>query len=92
MTPTDSSIVIAMSPPEVLDVKLVSADTRIVAQMKGLFRSNNQALLYEANSHGERFVADLARSDSTLLAVSAERTRALIELLVEQSGSRAEFR
>lgn len=92
MSQTDSSIVIAMPPAEVLDVKLVSADTRVVARMKGLFRSNNQELLAEANRRGETFIAELARADSTLLAVSADRTRSLIRLLVEQSGSRVEFR
>jgi hypothetical protein len=92
ITPTDSSVIVALPPPSVLDVKLVSADTRIVAEMKGLFRSNNGALLAEANRHGERFVAELARTDSTLLALSAERARALVAMLVEQSGTRAEFR
>lgn len=88
---TDSSVVVPLPPPTVLDVKLVSADTRIVARMKGLFRSSNQELLAEANRQGERFVADLAAADSTLLALSAERARSLVSLLVEQSGSRAEF-
>lgn len=89
---TDSSIVVPLPPAAVLDVKLVSADTRIVAQMKGLFRSSNQQLLAEANRQGERFVAELAAADTTLLALSADRARSLVRMLVEQSGSRVEFR
>jgi hypothetical protein len=92
MTSTDSSIVVALPPAEVLDVKLVAADTRIVTEMKGLFRSDNSALLAEANRHGERFVAELARQDTTLLGLADERTRSLIGVLVEQSGTRVEFR
>jgi hypothetical protein len=92
ITSTDSSVVVPLPPPSVLDVKLVSADTRIVAQMKGLFRSSNQQLLAEANRQGERFVAELAAADTTLLGLSAERARSLVAMLVEHSGSRAEFR
>ena len=89
---TDSSVVVELPEAQVLDVKLVSADTRIIAQMKGLFRSNNQELLAEANRRGERFVAELAAADSTLLGVATERTRDIVALIVEQSGARAEFR
>jgi hypothetical protein len=92
MRRTDSSVVVDLPPAEVLDVKLVSADTRIVAEMKGLFRSSNDELLAEANRHGEQFVAELAGADSTLLSLASDRTRSLIALLVEQAGSRAEFR
>lgn len=89
---TDSSVVVPLPQPAVLDVKLVSADTRIVAQMKGLFRSSNQQLLAEANKQGERFVSELAAADSSLLGLAGERARSLVSILVEQTGSRAEFR
>jgi len=87
----DSVVWIPLPSPSVLDAKLVAADTRIVAQMKGLFRSSNQTLLLEAGKHGEKFVRDYAKADTTLLSLASERARNVLRLLVEQGGKRAVF-
>lgn len=89
---TDSTVVFALPPADVLDVKLVAADTRIVAQMQGLLRSSRGSLLQEANRQGEEFVLQMARQDTTLRDLAAERTRDLLSLLVERTGKRAIFR
>lgn len=87
----DSTVWIALPQPNVLDVKLVAADTRVVAQMKGLFRSSNQTLLLEASRHGETFVREYAEGDTTLLSLASERARNVLRLLAEQGGKRAVF-
>jgi hypothetical protein len=89
---TDTAVVLSMRPAEVLDVNLVTSDTRIVAQMKGLFRSSNTTLLHEANLRGEAFVLNMARGDTALLELAGERTRVLLSLLIERSGRHAIFR
>lgn len=87
----DTVVHISVPRAEVLDVKLVAADTRIVAQMKGLFRSSNNTLLLEANRHGEEFVRQYAVEDSTIVQLSEIRVRNILGLLVERSGKRALF-
>jgi hypothetical protein len=91
MTQNDSTVTIALPAADVLDVKLVAADTKIVAQMKGLFRSSNQSLLNAATIRGEEFARDFARQDTTLLGLADERARSLLQLIVERSGKRAVF-
>lgn len=88
----DSLVTITLPKPQVLDVKLVAADTRVVAQMKGLFRSSNQTLLLEAARRGEEFVQAFAEQDTSMQALAAERAKDVMELLVEQGGKRAAFR
>lgn len=88
----DSVVTITLPDAEVLDVKLVAADTRVVAQMKGLFRSSNQTLLLEANRRGEELVREFAGQDSSMRALASLRARDVLALLVEQGGKRAEFR
>jgi hypothetical protein len=72
-------------------VKLVAADTRIVARMKGLFRSSNETLLLNAASEGEQFVRQYASEDSALLDLASERARNVLGILTEQGGKRAIF-
>lgn len=88
----DSLVTITLPKPEVLDVKLVAADTRVVAQMKGLFRSSNQTLLLEASRRGEEFVRAFAEEDTSMQALAAGRAKDVLALLVEQGGKRAAFR
>ena len=91
ITQNDSSVTIPLPKAEVIDVKLVAADTRIVAQMKGLFRSSSHELLLEASKRGETFVREYAEADTTLLGVAGDRARDLLSLIVERSGKRAVF-
>lgn len=91
MRQNDTAVFITLPKPEVLDVKLVTRDTRVVARMKGLFRSSNDQLLLEADRYGERFVDEYARQDTALLALASTRARELLGLLVERSGKRAVF-
>lgn len=92
ITQNDSVVTIDLPTPELLDVKLIAADTRIVAQMKGLFRSTNNTLLLSANKHGEEFVRQYAAQDTAMLGLAAQRARDVLALLVEQSGKRAEWK
>ena len=91
MRQDDSTVTIALPLIQVLDAHLVAADTRVVAQMKGLFRSSNNELLLEADRHGERFVREYAEQDSAMRAFAAERLRNVLALLVERAGKRAVF-
>jgi hypothetical protein len=87
----DTTVTIKLPPAEVLDVKLAAADTKIVAQMKGLFRSSNQTLLQYADRRGEEFAREYADQDTALRSLAAERARDLLRLIVERSGKRAVF-
>lgn len=91
ITQNDTAVMIPLPPAEVLDVRLVAADTRIVAQMKGLFRSSNNELLIEASKRGETFVHEYASADSTLLGVAGDRARDLFTLIIERAGKKAVF-
>lgn len=91
MRQNDTAVFIHLPNPTVLDVKLAAQDTRVVARMKGLFRSPNEELLLEANRYGERFVQDYAARDTAILALASSRARELLGLLVERSGKRAIF-
>ena len=88
----DTTVQIWLPRARVLDAKLVTADTRIVARMKGLFRSPNDRLILEAGRHGERFVTEFAEQDTAMLSLASERARDLLALLVEQGGKRVVFR
>lgn len=91
ITQDDSVVTIDLPKAELLDVKLIAADTRIVAQMKGLFRSTNNTLLLSANKNGEEFVRQYAMQDTAMLQLAAQRARDLLGLFVQQSGKRAEW-
>lgn len=91
ITQDDSTVTISLPTADVLDVKLVAADTRVVAQMKGLFRSSNSQLLLEAGKKGEDFVRGFAEQDTTLRSLAVERAKGVISLMVEQGGKRAVF-
>lgn len=92
ITQNDSVVTIELPRPELLDVKLIAADTRIIAQMKGLFRSTNNTLLLSANKNGEEFVRQYAAQDTAMLELAAQRARDLLGLFVQQSGKRAEWK
>ncbi|KXK56643.1 MAG: DUF4230 domain-containing protein [Chlorobi bacterium] len=92
ITQDDSTVTIDLPKPELLDVKLIAADTRIVAQMKGLFRSSNNTLLLSANQRGEEFVRDYAAHDTAMIELAAQRARDVLGLIVQQSGKRAEWK
>ena len=92
ITQDDSTVTIDLPKPELLDVKLIAADTRIVAQMKGLFRSSNNTLLLSANQRGEEFVRDYAANDTAMIELAAQRARDVLGLIVQQSGKRAEWK
>jgi hypothetical protein len=87
----DSTVLVPLPPAGVLDVKLVAADTKIVAQMKGLFRGSNTMLLQEANRHGEEFARQYAAQDTALAALATQRARDLLRLFIERGGKRAVF-
>ncbi len=88
---TDSVVYVDLPPAEVLDVKLIAADTRPIARMEGLFRSSQHSLLLAATRNGETFVRQYAVEDSTLLRVAEQRARDLMRLLIDRTGKRAEF-
>lgn len=92
ITQDDSTVTIDLPKPELLDVKLIAADTRIVAQIKGLFRSSNNTLLLSANQRGEEFVRDYAANDTAMIELAAQRARDVLGLIVQQSGKRAEWK
>jgi hypothetical protein len=91
MRQDDSTVTIALPPVQVLDAHLITADTRVVARMKGLFRSSNNELLLEADRHGEGFVREYAEQDSAMQAFAADRLKDVLALLVERAGKRAVF-
>ena len=88
----DTMVQIWLPRARVLDTKLVAADTRIVARMKGLFRSANDRLILEADKRGENFVKEFAEQDTAMLSLASQRAQDLVALLVEQSGKKAVFR
>lgn len=92
ITQDDSVVTIQLPKPELLDVKLIAADTRIIAQMKGLFRSTNNTLLLSANNNGEEFIRQYAAQDTAMLELAAQRARDVLALIVQQSGKRAAWK
>ncbi len=87
----DASVTVRLPDAELLDVRLVADDTRIVAQMKGLFRSSNDELLLEAQRKGEEFTRRYALEDTSLLDLAARRAREALTLLVQGSGKKVIF-
>lgn len=87
----NSTVTIRLPQAGLLDVKLVAADTRIVVQMKGLFRSSNNTLLLEANRKGEEFTRQFAEQDSTLQELALTRARDVLALIAQSGGKRAVF-
>jgi hypothetical protein len=89
---TDGDTVRIMMPePAILDVKIVNADTRVVARMQGLFRSSNNELMLEASRRGEKFAEEFARADSSSLALAGTRAREIIAMLLNQAGKEVTF-
>lgn len=82
---------VALPPAELLDVKIVNADTRIIARLEGLFRRTNNELLLEASRRGETFARQFAVADSSSIHLAESRAREIITLLVEQAGSKVSF-
>lgn len=76
---------------ELLDVKVVNSDTRIIARMQGLIRSSNRELMLEAGRKGEEYATKEARADSSSLGLARTRAREIIRLLVESAGKGVEF-
>ncbi len=91
MRQNDTAVFLPHPAATLLDAKLVARDTRVVARMKGLFRSPNDELLLAADREGERFVEEYARQDTALLSLASAQTRELLGLLVERGGKRAIF-
>lgn len=87
----DSTVTIRLPDAGLLDVKLVAADTRIIAQMKGLFRSSNNTLLLEASRKGEDFTRDFAEKDTTLRDLALQRARDVLALIVQAGGKHPVF-
>ena len=87
----EDTLYVALPSPELLDVKIVNADTRVIAQMKGLFRSENHELLLEASRHGEVYAREFAESDSASLELAASRAREVVALLAHQAGKETQF-
>lgn len=82
---------IALPKAELLDVKLVNSDTRIIARIKGMFRSPNNELLLEASRRGEAFAEKFARTDTTSLEVAQNKAQDIIRFLIEQTGKPVRF-
>lgn len=78
-------------PAELLDVKVVNSDTKIIARMQGLIRSSNRELMLEASREGERYATKEARADRSSLELAETRAREIIGLLLESAGKRVEF-
>ncbi|MCE2503635.1 MAG: DUF4230 domain-containing protein [Chlorobi bacterium] len=76
---------------ELLDIKVINADTRIIARMKGLFRSEKEELLLVASQRGKEYAEEFARSDSASLGLAEKRAQEIIRLLAEQRGKKAIF-
>ena len=76
---------------ELLDVKVINADTRIIAQLKGLFRNENNELLLAASQRGEEYTREFAQSDSASLELAEKKAQEIIGLLAEQAGRKAIF-
>lgn len=82
---------VSLPSAELLDVKIVNADTRIIARLKGLFRSTNTELLLAAARRGEEFARGFALADSSSIDLAESRAREIISLLAEQAGSEVSF-
>ncbi len=87
----NDTLYVNLPPAELLDVKIVNADTRIIAQLKGLFRSRNNELLLAASQRGETFAEEFARSDEASLELAATKAREIIGLLARQAGKETTF-
>ncbi|MGE3799821.1 MAG: DUF4230 domain-containing protein [Candidatus Kapaibacterium sp.] len=85
------SLHVSLPPSELLDVKIVNADTRIIAQLKGLFRSENNELLLAASQRGESFAEEFARTDAASLELATTKAREIIGLLAKQAGKETTF-
>lgn len=88
----DEQLYVDLPPAELLDVKVVNADTRIIARFEGLFRSSNNELLLAASQRGETFARQFALADSTSMSLAQSRAREIITLLVEQAGNKVSFK
>lgn len=92
--PTDGDedvIYVDLPEAELLDVKIVNKDTRIIARMQGLIRSSNRELMLEAGRKGEDYATKEARADSSSLGLASTRARDIIRLLVESAGKKVVF-
>lgn len=87
----NDTVYIALPSAELLDVKVVNADTRIIARLEGLFRRTNNELLLEASRRGETFARQFALDDSSSINLAESRAREIITMLVEQAGSKVSF-
>ena len=87
----EERVVIDLPPAQLLDVKIVNSDTRVIARMQGLFRSENRELMLNASQKGERFATKEAKADRSSLTLAGERARSVIRLLVESSGREVVF-
>ena len=84
-------ITVDLPEAELLDVKVVNRDTRVIARMQGLIRSSNRELMLEAGRKGEEYATKEARADSSSLALAETRARDIIRLLVENAGKEVAF-
>ncbi len=87
----NDTLQIALPKAELLDVKLVNADTRIIARIKGMFRSPNNELLLEASRRGEIFAEKFARTDTASMELARNKAQEIIRFLIEQTGKPVRF-
>ena len=85
------TLYITMPNAELLDVKLVNGDTRIIARIKGIFRSSNNDLLLAASKRGETFAEKFARSDTSSIELAGRKAEEIIAFLMEQAGKEVQF-
>ena len=76
---------------ELLDVKLVNADTRTIARIKGIFRNSNNELLLAASRRGEEFARKFALTDSSSMALAGSKAQEIITFLAERGARQVRF-
>lgn len=87
----EGRVVVDLPGAKLLDVKIVNSDTRVIARMQGLFRSENRELMLTASQKGELFATKEAEADRSSLTLANQRARSVIALLVESAGREVIF-
>lgn len=82
----DDSVFVTLPKSTLLDVKVVNGDTRVVARMKGLFRTPGNELMLAASQRGEAFATSFALEDTSSLQLAETRAQEILSLLIEEAG------
>lgn len=85
------TLLISLPQAELLDVKLINADTRTIARIKGIFRNSNDELLLAAARRGEEFAEKFALTDSSSIALARNKAQEIISFLAERGARDVRF-